>query len=151
MLFLSMCFLHIFYSCYTCMSSDPTTIHDFLATNRAHLTGRSHTSNDLTKVCVSWFHTWTLPLYKLASIQLSVGWRSQLFTLSDRAVKRRLMSSRSGWKIKMRRKDQCTSYLIQFTQSKVRYSCTKTHPNIYITHLVQPNIVCGSILDICIF
>lgn len=47
--------------------------------------------------CVSWFQTQTLPLYRLASIHGSVGWRSTLFTRSDRAVSFRLMSSLRGF------------------------------------------------------
>lgn len=47
---------------------------------------------------VSWFQTQTLPLYRLASIHGSVGWRSTLFTRSDLAVSLRLMSSLRGWK-----------------------------------------------------
>ena len=47
--------------------------------------GRSVTSNVLTNVCDSKFHTCTLPLYKLASIHGSVGWTSTHLTRSDRA------------------------------------------------------------------
>lgn len=48
--------------------------------------------------CVSWFHTQTLPLYRLASIHGSVGWRSTLFTRSDLAVSLRFMSSLRGYR-----------------------------------------------------
>ena len=82
----------------TCISSDPVMTQFFRGTNFAALTGRSQTSNDLTKVWFSWFQTWTLPLYSDASIQGSLGCKSQHFTRSLLAVKRLLISNRKGWK-----------------------------------------------------
>lgn len=59
-----------------------------------HSAGRG----EKVRTCDSWFHTQTLPLYRLANIHGSVGCKSTLFTLSDRAVSLRLMSSLKGYK-----------------------------------------------------
>ncbi len=42
----------------------------------------------------------TFPLYKLASIHGSLGWRSTHFTRSDLAESFRFMSNRSGCKVR---------------------------------------------------
>ncbi|KYN18588.1 hypothetical protein ALC57_09103 [Trachymyrmex cornetzi] len=78
------------------MSSEPVITQFLRGTNFAVRTGKSHTSNVFTRVCVSWFQILTWPWYSEQSIHGSVGWRSTLFTLSDLAVSFRLMSNLRG-------------------------------------------------------
>ena len=51
----------------------PAMTHCLRTTKRAVRTGNSVTSNDFTCAFVAWFHMITLPLYRFASTQGSLG------------------------------------------------------------------------------